>query len=130
MLADVSPALSLGIWAALLIAVWYSSWAIFRKAGYSGWQALLLVLPLANVIWLIVFASSEWPIERDLAIARLGLGQATPREQELALNTAIRLERRGKAARAQDIYLLLINHATQPELITYARNASAALTRS
>ena len=83
MLAEVSPVVSLGIWLALIIAVWYSTWLIFRKAGYSGWQALLMIVPLANVLWLVVFASSDWPIERELALARLGLGRATPQEEEV-----------------------------------------------
>ncbi len=46
-----------------LIAVW----RIVSKAGYSGAWALLLFVPLVNVIALLVFAFSEWPLERRTA---------------------------------------------------------------
>ena len=42
------------------------------------------------------------------------------------MNTAVRYEHRGATANAQDIYRLLISHGTQPELVTYAKNAVAA----
>jgi hypothetical protein len=35
-------------------------WKIFSKAGFSGWLALLMILPLANLIVLYVVAFSEW----------------------------------------------------------------------
>lgn len=39
---------------------------IFSKAGYSGLLSLLLYIPVVNVILLIYFAYTEWPIERRL----------------------------------------------------------------
>lgn len=39
---------------------------IFRKAGYSGFQMILLFIPLVNVILFIWFALTEWPIQREL----------------------------------------------------------------
>ena len=41
-------------------------WKIFSKAGFSGWLALLMILPLANLIVLYVVAFSEWkPLQRQ-----------------------------------------------------------------
>lgn len=36
-------------------------WKIFSKAGWSGAMSLLMLVPLANLIVLWVFAFSEWP---------------------------------------------------------------------
>ena len=35
------------------------------KAGYPRWHGLLLAIPLVNLIALIMFAFSEWPIETN-----------------------------------------------------------------
>lgn len=42
-------------------------WQIFRKAGYSPWLALLLFIPLVNIILIWWFAFSAWPILRRVA---------------------------------------------------------------
>jgi hypothetical protein len=39
-------------------------WLIASKAGYPGVAALLLAVPLVNVVVILIFALSEWPIER------------------------------------------------------------------
>jgi bacteriorhodopsin len=39
---------------------------IFRKAGYSGIQIVLLFIPFVNVIVIVWFALTEWPIEKEL----------------------------------------------------------------
>jgi hypothetical protein len=41
-------------------------WKIFSKAGYSGARSLLLIFPLINLIVFLLFAFSEWPIQRRL----------------------------------------------------------------
>jgi len=47
------------VWAVLMVL-------IFKKAGYSGIQIILLFIPLVNVIAFIWFAVTEWPIEKEL----------------------------------------------------------------
>lgn len=42
---------------------------VFRKAGWSGWWFLLLVVPLAGLILLYIFAFKKWPIEQTGADA-------------------------------------------------------------
>ena len=51
----------IAIYLALFIAVW---WKLISKTGNSGALALLLVIPLANLILVVFLAFSEWPLER------------------------------------------------------------------
>ena len=51
----------IAIFLALFIAVW---WKLISKTGNSGALALLLVIPLANLILVVFLAFSEWPLER------------------------------------------------------------------
>ena len=37
---------------------------IAKKAGYSGWWALMMIIPLVNVIMVWVFAFAKWPVEK------------------------------------------------------------------
>lgn len=39
---------------------------IFKKAGYSGIQIILLFISVVNVIAFIWFTLTEWPIEKEL----------------------------------------------------------------
>jgi hypothetical protein len=51
-------------------------WRIAAKAGYPGAMSLLLLIPLVNFVVYILFAFSEWPIER--ALRGGGPGPAMP----------------------------------------------------
>ena len=46
-------------------------WRIFRKAGYSPWLAVLMVVPVVNFIMLYFLAFSQWPMLREKERARL-----------------------------------------------------------
>jgi hypothetical protein len=37
-------------------------WQIFKKAGFSPWLALLMLVPVANIIILYVVAFSPWRV--------------------------------------------------------------------
>lgn len=37
-------------------------WFIFKKAGFTPWLCLLLILPLVNIIMLYVLAFTEWKV--------------------------------------------------------------------
>lgn len=37
---------------------------ISRKAGFSGWWSLLMLIPLVNIVMIWVFAFSDWPALR------------------------------------------------------------------
>lgn len=38
---------------------------VVKKAGFSRWWSLLLVVPLVNLIMIWVFAFVEWPAEKN-----------------------------------------------------------------
>src|SRR5579884_947763 len=50
-------------------------WKIFSKAGYNGAMALLMFIPIANLIVLCMLAFGEWPIQRELNYLRQQAGQ-------------------------------------------------------
>lgn len=60
----------------LLIVVFTISlfWKIFSKAGFSGWLALGMIVPLLNFALLVYLAWAEWPVQRELR--RLKQGQS------------------------------------------------------
>jgi hypothetical protein len=46
-------------------------WRICTKAGYSGWLSLLILIPLANVVFVYFLGFSQWPSLRGRAFTRL-----------------------------------------------------------
>lgn len=42
----------------LLVICWM---LICSKAGYSKWLGLLMIVPIVNLIWFLIFAFSKWP---------------------------------------------------------------------
>ena len=53
-------------------------WRIATKAGYAGALSLLMLVPVVNLVIIILFAFTEWPIERELRAARAGGRTAMP----------------------------------------------------
>jgi hypothetical protein len=49
------------------VFVWYK---IIGRTGYSAWLALLMIVPLANLVLMLVLAFSEWPVQREVATLR------------------------------------------------------------
>jgi hypothetical protein len=39
---------------------------ISSKAGYSRWHGLVMLVPIANVVTIVIFAFSVWPIENKV----------------------------------------------------------------
>ena len=37
---------------------------IAKKAGYSGWWALTMMIPIVNIIMVWVFSFAKWPAEK------------------------------------------------------------------
>ena len=48
--------------AVMTIVVLIPYWFIFKKAGFSPWLALLMFLPLINIVTLYVLAFSRWNV--------------------------------------------------------------------
>lgn len=53
-------------------------WHIATKCGYPGWYGLGMYIPLVNIILVVVFAFSEWPIERERNLLRRMALRSTP----------------------------------------------------
>lgn len=52
---------------AVMILAWVS---IVKKAGYSGWWVLIVLVPIANIVFFLIFAFSEWPVLKELRALR------------------------------------------------------------
>lgn len=58
-----------------LVLVYSSLYFIFRpiakKAGYSGWWGLIVLIPFVNIVVLWVFALVTWPAQRRISPASM-----------------------------------------------------------
>ena len=43
------------------------AWLIFSKAGYPGWYALAIFIPIIGFLVYFFLAFAEWPVRRELA---------------------------------------------------------------
>ena len=59
------------------------AWQITARTGYPGVLGLLLFLPLANVVFLLVLAFGDWPIQKRLR--RLEAELERRRQEEAAI---------------------------------------------
>ncbi len=59
-MAFLIPMMFFGLILTVIMVIPY--WFIFKKAGFSPWLAVLMFVPLANVIILYVIAFSEWKV--------------------------------------------------------------------
>lgn len=50
----------------ILVLVLWPAWRICAKTGNSGALAILMIIPLVNILVWLYLAFSEWPIEREL----------------------------------------------------------------
>jgi uncharacterized membrane protein YhaH (DUF805 family) len=48
------------------LAVVLPSWRIFTKAGFSGWLALLMLVPLVNIAVEYYVAFTDWPLSKEV----------------------------------------------------------------
>ena len=63
---------------AFFVLIIYCYYRIAERAGYNPWISLLALIPGASLILVLIFAFSEWPIQRELAALRAQLGGAGP----------------------------------------------------
>ncbi len=59
----------------ILIISLVINWRIASKAGYPGAYSLLMLIPLVNIVIILIFAFTEWPVERELKALRGGAGR-------------------------------------------------------
>jgi hypothetical protein len=55
---------------------------IFRKAGYSGLQLILVLIPVINIAVFVWFALTEWPIQREIRMLKASRQSPHDRFQE------------------------------------------------
>jgi hypothetical protein len=60
LVALLIPMMFFGLILTVVMVIPY--WFIFKKAGFSPWLAVLMFVPLANIIILYVIAFSEWKV--------------------------------------------------------------------
>jgi len=63
---------------ALIVLSLVVNWKIAEKAGFPGAYSLLMLIPVANLIVVILFAFTEWPVTAQLRAARGGGIQPQP----------------------------------------------------
>ena len=68
--SSVVASVFLLVWLAAGAFVFVAAVKVANKAGYSGWWVLALLVPIANVVVLLVFAFSEWPVTREVKALR------------------------------------------------------------
>jgi uncharacterized membrane protein len=88
-----------GLWillGALLIVGFFDT--IFGRAGYryAGGMSLLMFVPIANMVMLLIFVISEWPIERQVRDLKIRCGSANEEDAYSLIREAIRLEVKGQ----------------------------------
>src|SRR4051794_5692088 len=71
---------------------------IFRKAGYSGWLGLLMLVPVVNLITLVWFAMAHWPLEAGYEGQAGGQRVDAGWELKMAVRKGLALEKRGEYA--------------------------------
>lgn len=62
-LASVPPGVIVTIAVGSVIATLWAHWTIVRRAGYPGCWSLILLVPCVNLLFLLAFAWSRWPIQ-------------------------------------------------------------------
>jgi hypothetical protein len=99
---------------AVIAASIWASVRIFQKAGYSGWLAVLYLIPLVNILTFFWFATTEWPVEAELRRLRAGApspGPSLSEEEAWDLyHEAIGLEIAGRAAEALMMFQQIIDN--------------------
>ena len=103
--------------------------AVFQRAGYPVWYTLLLLVPVINLIWLVVFAFREWPIERELARLRVTNGEFTESDIDSLFRHGISLEHQGDRPGATSLFQLVARNATDQETIHLAEKCVHRLLR-
>lgn len=56
--------------AAIFLFSLFVLYKLISKTGHSGWLCLLNFVPLANIVFYLYMAFSEWPVEREVKYLR------------------------------------------------------------
>jgi hypothetical protein len=57
-----------GLWGIIVMVIAVVPfWRLCTRIGFSPWLSLLIIVPLANIIFIYYLAFSEWPTSRGTA---------------------------------------------------------------
>jgi hypothetical protein len=73
---------------ALTVAAVWAARRVAEKAGYYGGHGALIIIPLANIVILLYFIFTEWPIQRELRELKERLGSLGPECPEAGTKNA------------------------------------------
>ncbi|UZN05435.1 hypothetical protein [Cellulomonas sp. S1-8] len=74
---------AIGVTIAVMLYIAFIAFAVYmymrvaKKAGWTLWHGLLVLVPVANLVFVIMFVFMEWPIERRVREAEARLAQLT-----------------------------------------------------
>ena len=71
-------------WVIFLILMSVVWWKIVKRTGYHGALGLLLLVPIVNIVFMLILAFKEWPIQRELRALKTG-GAASSKPMSPAL---------------------------------------------
>jgi hypothetical protein len=58
------------VYLAIVVVGIIASVKVVTKAGYSGWWVLITFVPLVGLVFLLIFAFSDWPVLKEVAMLR------------------------------------------------------------
>lgn len=60
---DLPPLVFVGVAVAVTGLTLWAHWRIVNRAGYPGCWSLMLLVPCVNVLFVLCFAFSRWPVQ-------------------------------------------------------------------
>jgi len=61
------------VYIAIFVFIVYLYCRVARKAGWSPWAGLLVLIPFVNLVFMLIFVFAEWPLERENRLLRAQL---------------------------------------------------------
>jgi len=71
-------AIYLAVVLGVLIFTGFIAWRITARTGHPGALGLLYFVPIANLVFLLILAFGEWPIQRELNTLKEILAKQRP----------------------------------------------------
>lgn len=66
--AALTTAVIVGVAVLAVFLIAYTN--VISRAGYSRWWILIMLVPIVNLVFLLLFCFKEWPIQRELRALR------------------------------------------------------------
>jgi hypothetical protein len=117
------------LWAlgvAVIIGIFAS---LLRRIGYPGQYAGFFIMPGLNLVALLLLATKQWPVERELARLRLLAGESIDPENDIesVMSHAIACEQKHRRDQAISLYNLAAERSGNPQVKQYAMECAQRL---